>query len=188
LNKFLTILTVILICGFFYVYKVKGHVFLDVWWAKWTVLLFVASAVIAWDLAKRTHWSVFVPIVSTLWSGLYLATVRQNSYVKALLLSNDQEVSSSNLIALRFTAADSVMTFTLVVVALAYIDKKYLTWIADGFAIVCVLNSLWILMGLLDELRPLYRVGFVSGNSSMDSSFSAITYPFLIFRSKAWIS
>jgi hypothetical protein len=171
--RYLTILSVIFIAGFFYVYEKPGGYALDQWFSKWTVLLWGCSVVVSAVLAKRLHWCVFPGVLCVLGSSVYLSQFRAFRY---------KELSSIDELAVKFAAAQSGLTFFLMVSALAFIPKRYLGYIAEALGYCCIIASLWIICKFFEGFPPYSRSGFITKNISMEATFIAITAPFYWFR------
>lgn len=154
----------------------------DVHWSKWFVLLSVASAGLAWFVAKKTHWIAGLAFLwaalSSLWVTLWRPGIYSNILPHAETFKEQLELRDciySSFSSMTLTASVSMIVLVVLVCAVPKETIRKLISVAGTF---CVLNSLLVVWMILNDMPPL---GF-AGNPSMNGTIIAFTYPLLCFR------
>lgn len=126
------------------------------------ILLFLLSAIFIHKSLK--HWSATVAYISCFLSAIF---VMNNSIYR---------LSDLNLaIYLQSLSAQSVAISSVVIMAALHVNENHTL---KTIARLNILNSLWVLLELFVRHNG-YVSGGVLSNSSMNSSFIALTIPFL---------
>lgn len=151
----------------------------EVWFSKLCLLLWLSSAWISYEVSRRTHWLVFIPLLWPLALSIWIAYSKEHHFLH--LSMNDQLV-------VRELALDGALTLLAPVCMLVLMDKKYYRVIEEFLAWFCVGTSATALYQLFFVEYNVATAGGLLGNPSMNASFIAVTYPFLAFRpnKKEW--
>lgn len=137
------------------------------WYLKWAILLAFISLSLATLAVKRSHWSVWLPIVSTLLSGLYVFAWRDNPYAAYDL---------TDLLAIKGTVAYATFSYLAFLSYFLLACSRDLSFVLVGFGALCFLDSGSVLVQWLSGTAPYHRGGLI-GNASMNGCFLAVLLP-----------
>jgi len=168
------VVSIIGISVWFYPYTdLSGRETVDRWWSRWSLLIAFLSIVYAFQISKRLHWTVVLPIVSTLLSCAWIFSWKHNQYLYYF---------PGHKLGLKYMAAENAATFLLMLTTLTLMTVSNLRKLVFLFGYLGFANSIYILGGFFAGYDSYWRVGFITSNASMDACFIAATYPILIHK------
>ncbi len=145
------------------------------WYAKWGLLLFGMILFLAYRIAYRIHWSLFLPIVSTVGGAVWVAAWRDNQYVGWDIM---------DLLAFGKGAANVGLAYCIFLLFFLSVPRTKYELLEKCFAWLCLIDAAYVIYQACTGYAPFFRAGFF-GNASMNGCLIAFTYPFLNFK-KPW--
>ena len=141
----------------------------EVWRSKIFTGLVILTLWVCGIVAKRIHWSVALALLSTIGSSLSIFAFPLFRYTGPSAASFDAQSS------------DVAFYVLLMIIPFLFIDKKHIESIFKGVGLLCVFDSVFVLLQWALGHEPFHRGSFF-GNSSINACLIAFTYPILAFK------
>jgi len=131
---------------------------------------------------RRTHWSLALLFVYTLINALWAFAWRENQF---------ERFSRVVVLAFERSAAYSAFAFLLFTALCLLASRKQFLYLAHSLGVLCIVNSVAIIVQYCVTDTPARLVNGIMGASSMSACIVAMTYPFLCFKPErsevAWL-
>lgn len=141
---------------------------IDVWWSTWSISLIFAALVLAHKIYKKYHWSAALAFIGVSVPSIYAFTFYDNHHA-----------AWKPIVTTAIRLFSCYATFCLVMfVLVAMFTQKHHKQLFKSYAILCFINSVYVIIQWISGNGYLDRGGFWQ-NGTNNASLIAFTLPLL---------